>query len=107
MAGVAGAAEVWDALTHVSDPEYPLSIVDMGMVYGVHVDSQGVARVDITFTSIGCPAIDMICGDVRDSVAAVPGVSAVEVEVVWSPPWNKDRISERGRKVLRVYGVVN
>ena len=64
MAGIAGAAEVWDALSHVSDPEYPLSIVDMGLVYGVSVDPYGVAQVDITFTSIGCPAMDMICGDV-------------------------------------------
>jgi phenylacetate-CoA oxygenase PaaJ subunit len=107
VAGVAGAAEVWDALSRVSDPEYPLSIVDMGMVYAVRVDPEGVAQVDITFTSIGCPAMDMICSDVHESVSAVPGVTEVRVEVVWSPPWNKDRITERGRKVLQVYGVVN
>lgn len=99
-------ARVWDALTRVIDPEYPLSIVDMGMVYAVHV-SNGVARVTMTFTSIGCPAIEMILGDVQRALRDVPGVSEATLEVVWSPPWTKDRISDRGRKVLALYGVVN
>jgi phenylacetate-CoA oxygenase PaaJ subunit len=91
----------------VSDPEYPLSIVDLGMVYDVRLDDAGVAHVDVTFTSIGCPAIDMICADVRDALGGVPGVAGVQVEIVWSPPWTKERITERGRRVLRMYGVVN
>jgi phenylacetate-CoA oxygenase PaaJ subunit len=98
---------VWDALGRVSDPEYPLSIVDLGIVYGVRVDETGVAHIDVTFTSIGCPAIDMICSDVRDAVRRVPGVAEVRVEIVWSPPWTKQRITDRGRRVLRIYGVVN
>ena len=103
---MAGVDAVWDALGSVTDPEYPLSIVDMGMVYGAHVDGDR-AHVDITFTSIGCPAMDMICADVREAVLGVPGISDLELEVVWSPPWSKERISDRGRKVLRIYGVVN
>ena len=96
---------VWEALGTVTDPEYPLSIVDLGMVYGVSAEG-GSARVTMTFTSIGCPAIDMLVSDVRDAVGAIPGVDAVHVDVVWNPPWNRDRISERGRRVLAVYGVV-
>jgi phenylacetate-CoA oxygenase PaaJ subunit len=103
---VVTAAQVWDALAGVSDPEYPLSIVDLGLVYDVRVDG-GAVQVDVTFTSIGCPAIDMIGADVRDAVAALPGVSGVHIEVVWSPPWTKDRITERGWKVLGMYGVAN
>lgn len=98
--------EVWEALGRVNDPEYPLSVVDMGMVYGVEVDA-GVAHVTVTFTSIGCPAIDMILGDVDREVRAVPGIADVRLDVVWSPPWTKERISERGRKVLAMYGVAN
>ncbi len=90
----------------MSDPEYPLSIVDMGMVYDVRVENE-MANVSMTFTSIGCPAIDMIVGDVREALTAVPGIERVEVEIVWSPPWTKDKISARGKRVLAIYGVVN
>ena len=90
----------------MSDPEYPLSIVDMGMVYDVRVENE-MANVSMTFTSIGCPAIDMIVGDVRQALTAVPGIERVEVEIVWSPPWTKDKISARGKRVLAIYGVVN
>lgn len=97
--------QVWDALGGVTDPEFPLSIVDLGMVYGVEAVSARV-RVTMTFTSIGCPAIDMLVADVRHVVGALSGVDAVEVEIVWDPPWTRDRISDRGRRVLAVYGVV-
>jgi phenylacetate-CoA oxygenase PaaJ subunit len=97
-------AAIWGALGRVTDPEYPLSIVDLGMVYAVRVAS-GTAHVIMTFTSLGCPAIDLLVQDVREGVGAVPGVNAVEVDVVWSPPWTRDRISQRGRRVLAMYGV--
>lgn len=98
--------DLWDALARVSDPEYPMSIVDLGMVYGARVDG-AEAHVELTFTSIGCPAIDMIVDDVQEALHAVAGVDAVHVEVVWSPPWTKDRITDRGRRVLAVHGVVS
>ncbi len=97
-------AEIWSALGRVTDPEYPLSIVDLGMVYDVRL-AGGTARIAMTFTSLGCPAIDMLVADAREAVAAVPGVTGVDLAVVWSPPWTKDRISERGRRVLAMYGV--
>ena len=89
----------------MTDPEYPLSIVDLGMVYGVR-QTAGRAIVTMTFTSIGCPAIDMIVADVREALRSVGGIDDVAVEIVWDPPWTKDRISDRGRRVLAVYGVV-
>jgi len=97
---------VWAALGRVTDPEYPLSIVDLGMVYGVRV-AEGTVTVDLTFTSIGCPAIDMLVHDVREAVTAVPAVAGVSVAVVWDPPWSRDCISDRGRRVLAMYGVVS
>lgn len=99
-------ARVWEALGRVMDPEYPLSIVDLGLVYGVAVRDD-VVEVRMTLTSIGCPAIDMIAEDARAEVERISGVCEVRVEVVWSPPWTKDRITERGRRVLASYGVVN
>lgn len=99
-------AELWGALGTVTDPEYPLSVVDLGMVYGAAMDG-ATARVTMTFTSIGCPAIEMLVTDVREALGALPGVDDVQVEIVWDPPWSKDRISPRGRKVLAMYGVVS
>jgi metal-sulfur cluster biosynthetic enzyme len=95
---------VWAALARVTDPEYPLSIVELGMIYGVTV-ADGIARITLTFTSIGCPAADMLIEDVTTAVEGVEGVDEVQVEVVWSPPWNADRISARGKQVLAMYGV--
>lgn len=101
-----GTQAVWDALATVIDPEYPLSLVDMGMVYGVRVEDR-TARIELTFTTIGCPAIDMIMEDVETAVRAVDGIDQVQIEVVWSPPWSKERITDRGRRVLALYGVVS
>lgn len=98
-------AQVWEALERVKDPEYPVSVVDLGLVYGVAVED-GVAEVTMTFTSIGCPALDMLVDDVRAAAAGVPGVREARVEVVWSPAWTRAHITERGRRVLAHYGVV-
>lgn len=98
--------QVWEALRRVQDPEYPLSLVDMGMIYDVAV-RDGAVTVEMTFTSIGCPAIDMITTDIEEAVRAVPGVRSVTVDVVWSPPWTRDRITADGRRILAVHGVVN
>jgi phenylacetate-CoA oxygenase PaaJ subunit len=105
VAGSATDGPVWAALRRVTDPEYPLSIVDLGLVCDVRVEGDSV-HVALTFTSIGCPAIEMLVSDVKEAVGAVPGVARVTVDVVWTPPWTKDRISPVGRKVLAMYGVV-
>ena len=99
-------ARIWEALGQVTDPEYALSIVDLGLVYDVQV-ADGEVRVTVTFTSIGCPAIDMILEDIGAAVRAVPAVRAVRLDVVWTPPWTKDRVTARGRRVLAMYGVAN
>jgi phenylacetate-CoA oxygenase PaaJ subunit len=103
---VTGSQHVWKALERVSDPEYPLSLVDMGMIYDVRVQDRA-AHIDMTFTSIGCPAIEMIKEDIRAAVLELGDIDTVEIEVVWSPPWTRDRISPAGRRVLAAHGVVN
>lgn len=102
-------SEVWSALATVDDPELPLSIVDMGLIYGVevHEDDEAGTRVEVemTFTAMGCPAMGMLTGDIEAALGSIDGVSEVEIHQVWDPPWTTDRLSEEARDVLRVAGV--
>lgn len=100
--GDVGCGAIWEALAAVTDPEYALSIVDLGLIYDVRV-VEDVAHITMTFTSIGCPAMDMIIEDVRQ--AAGKAVTIVHVDVVWNPPWTRQQISPRGKQVLAMYGV--
>jgi phenylacetate-CoA oxygenase PaaJ subunit len=101
----ADSEAVWKALERVTDPELPVSIVDLGMVYDVTTDEAGRVAIALTFTSIGCPAMDMLLDDVDRYVRALPGVTDVSVDVVWSPPWTKARLTPRGRGLLSAYGL--
>jgi len=104
--GIEGA--VWDAVASVEDPEMPVSVVELGLVYGVGVtetDGRTEATVRMTLTYTGCPAREMLTGDVREAAASVDGVDAARVELVWSPPWNLSMVSETGRESLREFGV--
>ena len=96
--------QVWQALKEVNDPEYPLSIVDLGMIYKVKVLQAKVA-IEMTFTAMGCPAIDMILSDVDEEVRKISGVKNVDIEIVWSPPWTRNKITPAGREILQYYGV--
>ena len=96
---------VREALATVTDPEYAISIVDLGLIYEVQPTADGRWRITMTFTSIGCPAMEMIIEDVREAVRKVREVREVEVEVVWSPAWTRDRISPAGKRILAMYGV--
>ncbi|MDP2480021.1 MAG: metal-sulfur cluster assembly factor [Candidatus Palauibacterales bacterium] len=94
------------ALYEVADPEFPISLVDLGLVYDVQADpASGAVTVDLSFTATACPCMDFIQWDVRDRLLREPGVERVEVRTVWDPPWTTSRISERGRDVLRRAGV--
>ena len=100
----------WRALYEVPDPEFPISLVDLGLVYGVAVhesDPAGRARVEvaITLTATACPCVEFIKWDVRDRLLQEAGVGEVEVRITWDPPWTTDRISDRGREALRRAGV--
>jgi len=95
---------VWRALAQVEDPEMPINIVDLGLVYGVHIDD-GRVRVDLTFTAMGCPATDLLVTDIRDRLREEPGVLSVELNVVWSPPWTAARVSPAGRETLIAWGL--
>lgn len=97
-------AHLWQALHDVEDPEFPMSIVDMGLV--IDIKKVGTtARVQMTFTAMGCPCIDMIMEDTRTRLLQEADIDAVEIEVVWSPPWNKHRMTERGKEIMLLSGV--
>lgn len=95
---------VWAALQAVTDPEIPvLSIVDLGIIADVRIDSAGVI-VDMTPTFVGCPALDMIRENIKEAVAKL-GDDRVTVNVVYDPPWTTDRITEAGRRTLKEFGL--
>ncbi|MFQ5614132.1 MAG: metal-sulfur cluster assembly factor [Anaerolineae bacterium] len=102
--GVEAVDHLWAALHDVEDPEFPMSIVDMGLVVDLQKTGR-TAQVKMTFTAMGCPCMDMIIEDTRARLLQEPDVDRVEVEVVWSPVWSKHRLTERGREIMQLYGV--
>ncbi len=95
---------LWNALREVEEPEMPISIVDMGLI--VALERQGSAVfVKLTYTAMGCPAMEMIMDDIRARLLQEPGVEKVEIETVWDPPWTPARITEDGRDTLLVWGI--
>jgi metal-sulfur cluster biosynthetic enzyme len=95
---------IWSALAEINDPEMPINLVDLGVVYGIALENRTV-RVRLTFTAMGCPASEMIIGDVRERLLAEPGIDEVEIEVVWDPPWSSSRLTAEGREALLAWGL--
>lgn len=98
------AEEAREALREVFDPEYPISLVDLGLIRGVEVEGSK-ARIKLTYTCMGCPAMDMIQDDVRDRLLEMDGIDEVAIEVVWET-WSRKDITPLGRKQLKDVGVV-
>jgi len=96
--------EILEALKVVKDPEIPVNVVDLGLIYNVHVHPNGVVDIEMTLTAIGCPVQDMIKADAELAVLKVPGVKGVNIDFVWSPPWTPARMTEEGKKQLRMLG---
>ena len=97
-------AAVWDLLHEVLDPEIPISLVDLGLIYDLRYVDRHV-KVRLTFTATACPCMAFIREDIDDRLLRESWIDRVEIEEVWDPPWTNDRISERGRKALRLLGV--
>ncbi len=96
--------EVRDALREVEDPEYPISLVDLGLIRGIEVDGPK-ASIKLTYTCMGCPAMDMIQDDVEERLLQLDGIDDVDIEVVWDT-WSRKDITPLGRKQLKEVGVV-
>jgi metal-sulfur cluster biosynthetic enzyme len=93
---------ITDALKGVYDPEIPVNVVDLGLIYGVEVDDQNSVNITMSLTSAGCGMGPFIAQQAEWAVAEIEGVKDVEVEIVFDPPWSPDLITEDGKKLLGV-----
>ena len=95
--------EVIEQLMTVYDPEIPVNIYELSLIYDIDVTSQGVVDIKMTLTSPGCPVAGTLPPEVQDKAASVPGVTEAKVEVVWDPPWNMDMMSEEAKLELGLF----
>ncbi|MFF3868634.1 metal-sulfur cluster assembly factor [Micromonospora sp. NPDC001898] len=105
--GKAAVADVEEAMKDVVDPELGINVVDLGLLYGVHVDDDNVATLDMTLTSAACPLTDVIEDQTRQALTTGPGgglVDDIRINWVWLPPWGPDKITDEGRDQLRSLG---
>jgi metal-sulfur cluster biosynthetic enzyme len=100
-------ARLWIALQDVEDPEIPISVVGMGLIVSIayRCDERAV-DLELTYTAMGCPAMEFIEDDIRERLLAEPDVDAVRIEVVWDPVWTRSRIREDARARMRSLGIV-
>jgi FeS assembly SUF system protein len=91
---------VMDALKTVQDPEIPVNLVELGLIYELLVKKGGIVFVEMTLTTPSCPVAQSMPGEVKNAVAGVAGVEDVRVKLVWTPPWTQDRMSEEARLEL-------
>jgi FeS assembly SUF system protein len=92
-----------EALATVFDPEIPVNIYELGLIYGIVVDRAGVVGIRMTLTAPACPAAQFLPVEVKKRVAAVPGVTDVKVDVVWDPPWDRSRMSDAAKLQLGMF----
>ncbi len=92
--------QVIEALRGVYDPEIPVNIYDLGLIYALDIDADGVVNIAMTLTAPGCPVAQTFPGTVECAVKCVPGVNDARVELVWDPPWTKERMTEAAKLQL-------
>ncbi|MGY2893484.1 metal-sulfur cluster biosynthetic enzyme [Deinococcus sp. UYEF24] len=102
--GLPSQAQILEALKVVKDPEIPVNVVDLGLIYGVDITTAGNVEITMTLTSVGCPVQDLIRSDAEMAVMRLDGVNQVEVEFVWSPSWAPDKMSDDGKRQMRMFG---
>ena len=94
------------AMKKVYDPEMPVNVYELGLIYGVEVDEAGSVGIRMTLTAPNCPVAGTLPGDVEKAVRAVPGVTDVKLELVFDPPWTKDRMSEAAKLALGIEDII-
>ena len=98
---------VRDSLKKCMDPEVPLSIVDMGLIYGIDVTANNDVNIKMTMTTKGCPLHETMVDDVKRYAKKVSGVNNVDVEIVWDPPWTMDKMSDEAKAKMKTMGAQN
>ena len=98
--------QVIAALKKVFDPEMPVNIYELGLIYDLSVDAAGQAAIRMTLTAPNCPVAGILPGQVEQAVRAVPGVTGVKLELTFDPPWTKDRMSEAAKLALGIEDII-
>ena len=98
---------VRDSLKKCMDPEVPLSIVDMGLIYGIDITENNDVNIKMTMTTKGCPLHETMVDDVKRYAKKVSGVNNVDVEIVWDPPWTMDKMSDTAKAMMKTMGSQN
>jgi len=106
MSGV-NAEQVRESLKNCMDPEVPLSIVDMGLIYGIDVSENNDVNIKMTMTTKGCPLHDTMVDDVKRYAKKISGVNNVQVDIVWDPPWTMDKMSDEAKAKMKGFGNQN
>ena len=96
--------QIKNSLKQCMDPEVPLSIVDMGLIYGINVSDNNDVNIKMTMTTKGCPLHDTMVDDVTRYAKKVPGVNNVQVDIVWDPPWTMDKMSDEAKAKMKGFG---
>ena len=96
--------QVRDSLKQCMDPEVPLSIIDMGLIYGINVTENNDVNIKMTMTTKGCPLHETMVDDVKRYAKKVSGVNNVDVEIVWDPPWTMDKMSDEAKAKMKTMG---
>lgn len=99
-----GTERYWEALKEVNDPEFPVSVVDMGLIYGIEKEGNTLT-VTMTYTAVSCACMEWIESDIEKRLLQEPDVENVKINVVWNPPWTVERLSAEARAKLKYWGV--
>ncbi|TCS78358.1 FeS assembly SUF system protein [Tepidibacillus fermentans] len=94
--------EIIEALMEVNDPEINIDIINLGLVYKVQMDEEKNVKIQMTLTAIGCPLAGSITGQVQQAVGRIEGINQVHVDLVWNPPWDRNRVSRLAKMALGI-----
>ena len=94
--------KVIEEIKKIYDPEIPVNIYELGLIYKIEIDEKNKVNIDMTLTSPNCPVAESLPKDVKENIKKIEGVSDVNINVVWEPPWDKDRMSEAAKLELNL-----
>lgn len=92
-----------EALREIYDPEIPVDIYELGLIYEVNIDEHGMAHIKMTLTSPACPVAESLPGEVQQKLLTVDGIEDVDLELVWNPPWTKELMTDTARLALNMF----
>ena len=94
--------KVIEEIKKIYDPEIPVNIYELGLIYDINIDNQNNVKINMTLTSPNCPVAESLPNEVKDNIKKIEGVSDVNLNLVWEPPWNKDKMSEAAKLELNL-----